>query len=496
MRARRADPRDIPTGDDIAGAAAGTLRVRDERTDRLLRGPVLATLLRLAVPNVLMTTAQASTGLIETYFIAHLGTDALAGMALVFPMLMLVQMISAGAVGGGMLSAISRALGGGRRAEANDLVWHAVAIAVGLGVLTTVAAHLTGPSLYAAMGGRGASLTAALAYSDVIFAGAVLVWLFNALAAVIRGTGNMLLPATVMCAGTVALVPLSPALIFGWGPLPALGVVGGAVAVLAYYAAGIAAFAAYLWSGRGVLHPSVRPPALSRGALWSILQVGAVSAIVSATTNVTIATATGLVGVAGPAAVAGYGTGARLEYLLVPMVFGLGAPLAAMVGTAMGAGDVARARRAAWTGAVMAGLVTECVGAGAALRPEAWLTLFGEDGAMLAVGAQYLRIVGPCYGFFGLGLALYFAAQGAGQVGWPLAAGLLRCAVALGGGLFALHLGLGPAGLFVALGAGLAMLAAVNAGALAWGAWPTSPGGAFARTESGRAGRSPLPPQR
>lgn len=458
------------TGD--GGTDAGTLHTRDERTDRLLRGPVLGTLLRIAVPNVLMTTAQASTGLIETYFIAHLGTDALAGMALVFPMLMLVQMISAGAVGGGMLSAVSRALGAGRSREANDLVWHAVAIALGLGVFTTVAAHLTGPDLYAAMGGRGASLSAALAYSDVIFAGAVLVWLFNALAAVIRGTGNMLLPAAVMCAGTLALVPLSPALIFGWGPIPELGVVGGAVAVLLYYAFGIVVFAAYLWTGRGVLHPSAKPPALSQTALWSILRVGGVSAIVSATTNVTIATATGLVGVAGPAAVAGYGTGARLEYLLVPIVFGVGAPLAAMVGTAMGAGDLARARRAAWTGAIMAGVLTGSVGLGAALWPEAWLGLFGEDRAMLAIGTQYLRIVGPTYGLFGVGLALYFAAQGAGQVGWALTAGLLRAAVALGGGVLALHLGFGPVGLFVALGLGLAVLAAVNAGALAYGAWP------------------------
>ncbi|WP_244625612.1 MATE family efflux transporter [Methylobacterium mesophilicum] len=427
-----------------------------------------------------MTTAQASTGLIETYFIARLGTDALAGMALVFPMLMLVQMISAGAVGGGMLSAVSRALGGGRLAEANGLVWHAVAIALGLGVLTTGAALLAGPHLYAAMGGRGASLTAALAHSDVVFAGAVLLWLFNALAAVIRGTGNMLLPAAVMCAGTVALIPLSPALIFGLGPLPRLGVVGGAVAVLAYYAAGIVVFTAYLWSGRSVLHPPFRPPALSRAALASILRIGAVSAVVSATTNVTIATATGLVGVAGPAAVAGYGTGARLEYLLVPMVFGLGAPLAAMVGTAVGAGDTARARQVAWTGAVIAGLLAEGIGVGAALRPEVWLRLFGAHNSMLVVGAQYLRLVGPAYGLFGVGLALYFAAQGAGQVGWSLAAGLLRVTVALAGGVLALHLGYGLTGLFLALGAGLAALALVNAGALAAGAWLGRPGNATA----------------
>lgn len=457
------------------GPGSGMPLARDARTERLLRGPVLGTLVRLAGPNVLMTTAQASTGLIETYFIARLGTDALAGMALVFPMLMLVQMISAGAIGGGMLSAVSRALGGGRPEEANGLVWNAVAIALGLGALTTVVALLAGPHLYAAMGGRGASLAAALAYSDVVFAGAVLLWLFNALAAVIRGTGNMLLPAGVMCAGTAALIPLSPALIFGVGPLPQLGVVGGAVAVLAYYGAGIVVFAAYLWTGRGVLYPPVRPPALSHRALAAILRIGAVSAVVSATTNVTIATATGLVGVVGPAAVAGYGTGARLEYLLVPMVFGLGAPLAAMVGTAVGAGDVARARQVAWTGAVIAGLLSEGIGLGAALRPEVWLHLFGDDRGMLVVGAQYLRLVGPFYGLFGVGLALYFAAQGAGQVGWPLVAGLLRVTVALVGGVLTLRLGYGLTGLFLALGVGLATLALVNAGALATGAWLRQP---------------------
>ncbi|MBE7204608.1 MAG: MATE family efflux transporter, partial [Parafilimonas terrae] len=171
----------------------------------------------------------------------------------------------------------------------------------------------------------------------------------------------------------------------------------------------------------------------------------------------------------------GYGTGARLEYLLVPMVFGLGAPMAAMVGTAVGAGDVARARQAAWTGAVIAGLLAEAIGLGAALRPELWLRLFGEDGGMLAVGTLYLRLVGPFYGLFGVGLALYFAAQGAGQVGWPLVAGLLRVTVALAGGVLALHLGYGLAGLFLALGAGLATLALVNAGSLAAGAWLQQP---------------------
>jgi putative MATE family efflux protein len=439
----------------------------DARTRLLLEAPIGSTLLRLAAPNVLVMTVQALIGVLETYFVAGLGTDALAGMALVFPVLMLVQMISAGAMGGGILSAVARALGANRREDADILAWHAVAIAVGLGVLTTVAAFACGPALYAAMGGRDGSLAAALTYSNVVFAGALSFWLFNSLAAVIRGTGNMLLPAAVICLGAVVLIPLSPALIFGLGPLPRFGIAGGGIAVVIYYVIGSAIFAAYIWSGRGVLRPSARPPRLAFAPTREILRVGAASSLVSATTNITIATATGLAGVFGPAAVAGYGTGARLEYLLVPLVFGLGAPLAAMVGTSIGAGLRERALRVAWTGAAIAGLLTEAIGLAAALWPTAWLSLFGGDPAMIEVGGRYLQLVGPFYGFFGLGLALYFAAQGADRLTWPLLAGALRVAVSIGGGLLALQLGGGLAGVFLALGLGLATVGLVNAAAVA-----------------------------
>ncbi|WP_375460376.1 MATE family efflux transporter [uncultured Enterovirga sp.] len=443
----------------------------DARTRRLLEAPIGPTLLRLAAPNVVVMMVQASIGLIETYFVAALGTDALAGMALVFPLVMLIQMISAGAMGGGIMSAIARALGAGRQAEADTLVWYALAIATGFGLATTILALLFGPSLYAALGGRDESYAAAVTYSGVVFSGALFVWLFNSLAAVIRGTGNMLLPAGIMVVGAAILIPASPALIFGWGPVPALGIVGGGVAFVAYYVVGTAVFAAYLWSGRGVLAPSRRPPRFRWEPAAAILRVGTVSAIVSLTTNVTIAAATGFAGAFGPEAVAGFGTGARLEYLLVPLVFGLGAPLGAMVGTAIGAGDRRRALRTAWTGALIAGLLTEAVGLAAALNPGAWLGLFGDDPTMIATGTRYLQIVGPFYGFFGGGLALYFASQGAGRVGWPLVAGLGRVLVSVGGGWLALRLGAGLDGVYVALGLGLLTIGIVNAAAVAKGAW-------------------------
>src|ERR1700730_8113907 len=168
---------------------------RDPRTRLLLDGPITATLLRLAAPNVLVMVAQASVGLIETYFIGKLGTAALAGVALVFPVVMLMQMMSAGAMGGGISSAIARALGGGRREDADALVLHAIVVNLAIGIACSGLVLAFGPALYRALGGEGASLDAALGYSDVVFAGVAVVWLMNALASVIRGGGNMWMPS-------------------------------------------------------------------------------------------------------------------------------------------------------------------------------------------------------------------------------------------------------------------------------------------------------------
>ncbi len=443
----------------------------DSRTRLLLEGPIASTLLRLAAPNVLVMFVQASVGLIETYFVAKLGTDALAGVALVFPMLMLMQMMSAGAVGGGISSAIARALGAGRRADADALVFHALAIAVSFGLVFMLVVLGGGRWLYGAMGGSGASLSAALTYSNVVFAGAILVWIFNSLASAIRGTGNMAVPAIVTCAGAVALIPLSPCLIFGWGPFPQLGVAGGAVAVIAYYAAGSVALAAYLWSGRSVVRLSFDRARLRWPLFRDILRVGAVAALITVQTNLTIAIATGLVGRFGSAAIAGYGTGSRLEYLLVPLVFGLGAPLVAMVGTNIGAGQRDRALRSAWIGAAIAAGLAEMIGLWAAAFPHAWLSLFGTDPAMLDSGSRYLRAVGPFYGLFGLGMALYFASLGAGRLFWPLLGNLARLVIAAGGGWLALRWGGDLSHVFLALSVALTAFGLINAVAVASGAW-------------------------
>jgi Na+-driven multidrug efflux pump len=371
----------------------------DPRTQILLEGPIARTLLRLAVPNILVLGAQAAAGLVETYFIGKLGTESLAGVALVFPVVMLMQMMSAGAMGGGISSAIARALGGSRRADANAL------------------------------------------------------------------------PAIVTLTGTVFLIPLSPVLIFGLGPFPAFGIAGGAIALLAYYAVGTGVLWAYLWFGKSVLHPSLRGVKFRWPLFRDILRVGAVAALVTLSTNLTIVIGTGLVGEFGTAAIAGYGTGARLEYLLVPVVFGLGAPMVVMVGTNIGAGKRERAFRVAWIGAGIATALTEAIGLCAAAFPHVWLSLFDTDPAMLESGASYLRVVGPFYGMLGLALSLYFASQGAGRLAWPLMGNMVRLAIAAAGGFVALRLSGEIAQVFWAQSAALVAFGLINAVSVAGGAW-------------------------
>jgi putative MATE family efflux protein len=451
-------------------SVAVSAQAHNPRTRLLLHGRIVPTLLLLAWPTVLVMLAQSSSGLIETWFVSRLGTDALAGMALVFPGLMMMQLLSGGAMGGGISSAIARALGARRHADADALVLHAVIVNLALGLTFSALVLSFGPPLYRVLGGAGGSLAAALRYSNVVFAGTSLVWLLNAFANVIRGTGNMFVPAAAICASVLFQVVLSPCLIFGIGPFPALGIAGGGVANVLTSALTAAVLGWYILSGRSLVR--LRLVRLRWVLFHDILRVGGVAAISMLLTTLTIALSTVLVGIAaGPHGIAGFGTGGRLEYLLVPLVFGFGAPLVALVGTNIGAGERARALRIALTGGVLVFVLTEAIGITAAIWPTAWLGQFGDDPDMLATGSAYLRTVGPAYGFFGLGLSLYFASQGAGRLFWPLLAGLLRLVIATGGGWLALRATGSLGWMFAALGLALVIYGVTLSAAIASGVW-------------------------
>lgn len=437
------------------------------RTQLLLEGPILPTLVRLAAPNIIVVVVQVVSSAIDVFFVGRLGADALAGVSLVFPAWMLMTTMSAGGMGGGIASGVARALGAGRRDDADALVLHALLIALALSAAFTAGLLWAGPFIYPALGGTGDTLSAALAYSNVVFAGALAVWLFNSLASVLRGSGEMQFPAAVVVAGEVLHLGLAPTLIFGLGPFPALGVTGAGLSLVTSWGLRALALAAYVLARRSVVTLDLKRPRLRSGLFWEILRVGLPGSINAGLTNLNVIVVTGLVGSFGTYALAGYGVGVRLEYLQIPIVFGLGTALVTMVGTNIGAGRLARARRVAWVGAGLAAAITGSVGILAAFLPQAWVGVFSSQPEVLVAGETYLRIVGPTYGLFGLGLALYFASQGTGRLVWPLMAGFGRLLVAAAGGWIALSwLGAGLPGLFLAVALSFALFGAAQAAAI------------------------------
>ena len=450
----------------------------NRRLEALLHGAVLPLLARLSAPNIMVVSMMTGVTVADAWFVSHLGVEALAALALVFPVQALMQMMSAGAMGGGVSSAVARALGARRVARAEEVVLHAGMIALGMASLFILIAGAGAPFLFALLGGRGAVLDGAVAYGQIAFGGALAMWLANTCASVLRGTGNMVVPAVTILGSSALQILLSGALTLGLGPFPALGIRGPATALVCAFTLATLGMVGYLAAGRAPVRLRLHGFTPRWDLFRDILKVGAVACGNALLTIATVLLVTRLVAREGTAALAGYGLGSRLELMLVPISFGVGAALTVGVGTNVGAGQHARARRIAWSGALFVGVVTGMVGWVAALRPSWWLAHFTAHPDAYAYGAHYLTLVAPFYGFFGLGMALYFASQGTGNMVWAFTAGVIRLLVAGGlGAVLVLGFDAGADGLFACVAAGLVAFGALLAASLRTRVWyPPAPG--------------------
>jgi putative MATE family efflux protein len=454
---RREPHRQAPARPPAASAAQAR---SDATRAALLSGPVLPTLFRLALPTMTVLLAQTAVNVAEAYYVGLLGTDALAGAAMVFPIFMLMTMMSNGGIGSGVSSAVARAIGAQRKADADAIVFHGIVLAVIGGALFTLCTVLFGPALYRALGGRDGALTAALTYSNALFAGAIPVWIVNLQAAALRGSGNVRVPAIVTLIGAIVMIPLSPLLIFGLGPLPGLGIGGAGLAFGLYYCGAMLVLLRYMASGRTGLHLRLAP---LQGRLFTdILKVGLPTAVNAVLVNLTVILVTSVVGRFGTHELAAYGIASRLDYIMVPILFGLCTATLTMVGVNIGAGQGARARKIGWVSALSGAAFVGSIGCLVALYPPLWLNLFSHEPDVVREGATYLRIVAPAYTALGFGFVLAFAAQGAGHVLWPFAGSVVRILIAAGGGMLVVgYLGGGMASLATMVTVSLVAYAAV-----------------------------------
>lgn len=451
----------------IPSPSVAPVRAMPARTRVLLEAPIVQTLLRLAAPNVLNLLAFVGLITFDGLFVGRLGPDALAGISLVFPWIMLMQHGAASGMGGAVSSAVARALGAGSRKRANDLAAHAFLLALMLTALFSVPMLLAGPVIYRWMGGHGPTLDAAIAYSNVAFGGLLSIWMLNLLANVVRGTGNMGLPAAVILGSVLGHIIISPMLIFGIGPMPALGTAGAGWGLVTSFGVGSVVLLVYLRGPRSLVTLSFRGMRLQRELFKEFFHVGVPGMMNVAITNITVIVLTGVAGQLGRDTAIAYGMGARLEYIIIPLGFGIGTGIVALVGTNCGAKQYARARTIAWTGGAVVAAACGAVGMFFALFPRLWMSIFTAEEEIIRIGISYLQLVGPTYALYGFGIGLYFACQGYGKVVLAVAANGIRLLLAAGGGLIAIYwMGTGATGIFAAIALGFASYAALTGVAL------------------------------
>ena len=436
----------------------------------LLHAPIATTLAKLAAPNLLGMAATTAVSIAETVYIGRLGAESLAATALVLPMIMLIGMMSGGALGGGVSSAVSRALGAGDGAHAEVLARHALVIGLAMGLIFTLILTVFGGALFHLLGGRGETLRLASLYAGIVFSTAAAIWLSNVFAAVLRGSGNMVGPSGVMMAGAALQVVVGGALCFGWGPAPRLGIVGVGLGQVLTSVLSAALLFSLLRKPAAKVRLKVIGP-LRREGFMDILRVGGPALLSPIQTVGTVLIITAIAARFGVETLAGYGIGSRLEFLLVPIAFSVGVASIPMVGLAIGAGDVPRARKVAWTAGVMGALGLGAVGLVLSLAPDLWVSIFTRDPGVRAAAALYLHFAGPAFIFFGMSLSLYFASQGSGRILGPLLAGTLRMAVIAAGGWLLVVNNAPSWTLFALVSFGMVVMGVATAGFVALTPW-------------------------
>lgn len=442
----------------------------ERRRAAMLSGPIWPVMFRLAGPAVVSTLIMSALSVVERWFLGQIGTVALASVALVFPVFMLTNMLSAGSIGGVMSGATANALGAGNTEQAEMVLRSGFLMAGVGGVAMALLFRVAGPYFYALQGGEGDVLEGAVHYSAILMLGLPLVWQFNMLSGIIRGSGDMLTPALLQAFVTASHFG------FCWLFVTRLdwGIGGAGWAIFAAFALGCIAVAFVLMGARSPVKPCIGP--IARALIVPLTRMATMAAFQAVVTIITIMLITGLIGRLGPVWLAGYGVGSQMEFLLMPIIFGIGASLIAMVGANRGAGQTERAIGIAWRGTLLACVFVGGIGAVNAIFPTAWGGFFSDDPEVIAASAAYMSRVAPFYLFFAMGTALYFSSQAMQTLGVPVVGSVVRFVIIAGGGAVLVATDAAdPSSIFWLVAAGMAIYGLFIAVGLRMTAWkPTS----------------------
>ena len=419
--------------------------------DRLMGMAPFAAIVRLAAPTTIVMVVAAVSNVVYTYFVSRLGVEAIGAVSLVFPVSILAITTMVGGIGAGASSAMARALGAERQSAAAALAGQALVLSGVIGLAFGLGMQVAAPPLFRLMGASGAVHASASRFARVLFGGAVITFVGGMLDSVMRGEGNVRVPAIWSTTSLVLQMACTPLFMFTFH----WGLVGAALAMLTCQLIATVPRALWVLGGRALVRPAFRLPRFTLAPVREILRVGVPAALSMSITNVGLMALTAVVTHLGDADLAAFGLGTRLNFLLMSFAYGFGAAVLTLVGMATGAHRQDRARAFVTRASAIAAVLLAVPGLLFCWRPALWFGLFTDDPGIHAVGAQYFRMIGPSYPFLGVSMVIGFAFQGLGRATIPLAWMFLRVVGVLAAAITCTRgLGLGERAVFTSIGVG------------------------------------------
>lgn len=420
------------------------------RIQLILNGPIHKMLFKLAAPNMVSVFFMLVVGFAEPFFAGKLGIIQLASVAITYPLVSLSGMIGAGAVGGGVVSALSRSIGKNDLNRANVVIWHSIIIYAVVAIIFFIVFVFFSKTLFIAMGAEESVVEKAVGYSRIFFILSPTIFLFYLMMSIYRSFGDYQFLAVINVILGMLQLFLSGALSLGWFFFPSLGINGLALAfVIPQGLAGVFMFISILFGKYPVRFKIL---SLRKEIFIDILNVGGLGAINSTSIALTMIITTTFISRFGTEAIAGYGVCARLEQTLIPLAFGVGGVLTSCVGTNFGASQFYRARKSAWFGATFIASIAAIAGITFSIFPSLWLDFYTTDLNAYLIGALYLSIVAPFFPLFAFGKTLYFASQGTGKMLVPISGAITRLSIVTVFGFICVYLELEIKYLFFVIG--------------------------------------------
>lgn len=430
----------------------------------LLEGPILASLLRLAIPIMLATILQSAYQLTDAFWVGRLGGFAVAAVSVSFPFTFLAIALGAGmAIAGSTL--IAQYFGAGNDSMVNHVAAQTLLMVALASVLFGSLGYWMAPGVLGLMGVEPEVLPGAVQFMRVSFVGLVFVFGFAMIQAVLRGVGEVQSLLHIVL-GTVLLnFALDPIFIFGAGPIPASGVAGAALATVGTQSLAAAAGLALLLSGRFGIRLQPRDFRPDLAFFKRAFLLGFPASVEQTARALGLTVMTFLVASFGTVTVAAYGIGFNvLSFVIIPAM-GLSMATSALVGQNIGAGQIDRAASIARLSALISFTSLTAIGLLVFALASPIVRFFvPSDADVIAVGGRFLQIVGPSFGFIGLQLALTGVFRASGNMLATMVLALvsqwvLQFPIAY---VLSFHTGLGSEGIWWAFPASNPLTAAIT----------------------------------